>query len=384
MAKFKHKTPGLRPVLILAICGLTVFACSFHFMKSEETARAYPAGCVTQTCHDAADAAAAAEQAAASAAANAQTLEGEVARLNAEIASLEADIQANQAVANDLSGQISENEAKLELQQAALAKLLVSMHFESEPDTIVLLAGSNSLGDFAEKQSRQSTAKSQIAASATAVRELKEDLEKQKASVDALIASAEEKSNQVSAKRNEQDQLKRKYENDSDAFARDAAASRETMQKEIAAEIARYNTGGVVGSGFNSYPYAGNCPRDDSAYIVIGGYVCQCVSYAAWKVQERWGISIWNWGNASNWGNAARSNGYVVNGTPSAGAVAYSTAGIYGHVMWVESVNGNGTVNLTEYNNSSSSASGLPGDFGARYNVNASAYGYIHFDQRLW
>ena len=95
MAKFKHKTPGLRPVLILAICGLTVFACSFHFMKSEETARAYPAGCVTQTCHDAADAAAAAEQAAASAAANAQTLEGEVARLNAEIASLEADIQAS-------------------------------------------------------------------------------------------------------------------------------------------------------------------------------------------------------------------------------------------------------------------------------------------------
>lgn len=384
MVMFKHKTIGLRTILIFAVFGLTAFACSFYFTSTEQNAEAYPAGCVTETCHQAADAAAAAEAAAANAAANAQTLEGEVARLNAEIASLEADIRANQAIASDLSAQIAENEAKLELQQAALAKLLVSMHFEAEPDAIILLAGSNSLGDFAEKQSRQSTAKSQIAASAEAVRKLKEDLESQKASVDALIASAEEKNAQVSAKRNEQAQLKQKYQNDSDAYARDAAASRETMQREIAAEIARYNTGGVVGSGFNSYPYAGNCPGDDSAYIVIGGYVCQCVSYAAWKVQERWGITIRNWGNASSWGAYASSNGYVVNNTPAAGTVGYSTSGIYGHVVWVESVNGNGTINLTEYNNSSSSASGLPGDFGARYNVNASAYRYIHFDQRLW
>ena len=384
MIKHKHKTLGLRSILIFAIFGLTAFACSFYFTEAEDSVQAYPAGCVTQACHEAADAASAAEAAAASAAANAQTLEGEVERLNAEIASLEADIRANQAIAEDLSGQISENEAKLELQQAALAKLLVSMHFESEPDAIVLLAGSNSLGDFAEKQSRQTTAKSQIAASAETVRKLKEDLEQQKTSVDALIASAEEKSSQIAAKRNEQDQLKRKYQNDSDAYARDAAASRETMQKEIAAEIARYNNGGVAGSGFNSYPYAGNCPQDDSRYIVIGGYVCQCVSYAAWKVQERWGISIWNWGNANSWGNYARSNGYVVNNIPAPGTVAYSTAGIYGHVMWVESVNSNGTINLTEYNNYSSSASGLPGDFGARYNVNPQVYNYIHFDQRLW
>ncbi len=384
MVKSRHKTLGLRNLILLGACGVAAVSASFYFFSSEDRARAYPAGCVTQACRNAADAADAAERAAADAAANAKTLEGEVARLNAEIVSLEADISKNQAIAADLYAQITENEAKLSLQQAALAKLLVNAHFEEEPDAIVLLAGSNSLGDFAEKQSRQSTAKSQIASSAEAVRELKEDLERQKTSVDALIASAEASRAEVTVKRNQQDALKEKYKNDSAAYERDANAARETMQQEIAAEIARYNTGGVVGEGNNSYPYARNCPQDNVGYIVVGGYVCQCTSYAGWKAQEYWGIYISSWGDARNWGNSATRAGYVVDNNPAPHSIAYSTAGIYGHVMWVESINANGTINLTEYNNPGSSASGLPGDFGARYNVNPSAYGYIHLDQRLW
>lgn len=380
----QHKTLGLRNLLILGCCGFAAIVASFYFFSSEDPASAYPAGCVTQACRNAADAADAAEHAAADAAANAKTLEGEVARLNAEIASLEADITKNQAIASDLYAQITENEAKLSLQQAALAKLLVNTHFEEEPDAIVLLAGSNSLGDFAEKQSRQTTAKSQIASSAEAVRELKEDLQRQKLSVDALIASAEASRAEITTKRNQQDALKEKYKNDSAAYERDANAARETMQQEIAAEIARYNTGGVVGEGNNSYPYAGNCPQDNVGYIVVGGYVCQCTSYAGWKAQEYWGVYISSWGDAKQWGASATRAGYVVDYNPAPHTIAFSTAGVYGHVMWVESINANGTINLTEYNNPGSSASGLPGDFGARYNVNPNAYGYIHLDQRLW
>jgi len=365
------------------VCGGLI--ASFCLFRQEEApAQAYPAGCVSQACRAAADAATAADRNAANAAANAQTLEGEVARLNAEIAALEAEITANQAVADDLSAQITENEAKLEIQQAALAKLLVNMHFETEPDAIVVLAGSNSLGDYAEKQSRQANAKSQIAASTELIRDLKASLESQKASVDALIASAEASRTEITNKRNQQNALIAKYQNDSAAYERDAAAARETMQQEIAAEIARYNSGGVVGEGYNSYPYADRCPRDNVGYIVVGGYVCQCTSYAGWKVQEFWGVYISSWGNARDWGNTATRLGYVVDNNPTPHSVAYSTSGIYGHVMWVESINANGTINLTEYNNPSSSKSGLPGDFGARYNVNPAAYRYIHFDKKLW
>lgn len=379
-----HKTIGLRTLgLVFLAISLIVWSISQLVTRRDE-AKAYPAGCVTQACREAADAADAAERNAADAAANAQTLEGEVARLNAEIASLEADIVANQAIADDLSAQITENEQKLELQQAALAKLLVNMHFEDEPDAIILLAGSNSLGDYAEKQSRQSTAKSQIAASAEAVRELKENLEGQKASVDALIASAEASRIEANNKRAEQSTLIERYKDNAEAYEHDAASARETMQREIAAEIARYNSSGTVGEGYNSYPYADRCPQDNVGYIVVGGYVCQCTSYAGWKAQEFWGVYISSWGDARSWGASATRAGYVVDSNPTPHSIAYSTSGIYGHVMWVESINANGTINLTEYNNPSSSKSGLPGDFGARYNVNPAAYNYIHFDQRLW
>lgn len=380
----QHKTLGIRGITPIFVGAAVLAGASLFFIDHEDDVNAYPAGCVSQACREASDAATAAECKAAAAASNAQTLEGEVERLNAEIASLEADIVANQAIADDLSGQIAENEAKLELQQSALARMLVEMHFESEPDAIILLAGSSSIGDYAEKQSRQNNAKTQVAISAEAIRELKESLTTQKASVDALIESAEASRAEITAKRNYQNNLIAKYENDSAAYERDAAAARETMQQEIAAEIAKYNTGGVVGEGYNSYPYADRCPRDNVGYIVVGGYVCQCTSYAGWKAQEYFGIYISSWGDAKNWGNTASRLGYVVDNHPAPHTIAYSTSGIYGHVMWVESVNANGTINLSEYNNPSSSKSGLPGDFGARYNVNPAAYRYIHLDQKKW
>ncbi len=380
----QHKTLGIRGITPIFVGAAVLAGASLFFIDHEDDVNAYPAGCVSQACREASDAATAAERKAAAAASNAQTLEGEVERLNAEIASLEADIVANQAIADDLSGQIAENEAKLELQQSALARMLVEMHFESEPDAIILLAGSSSIGDYAEKQSRQNNAKTQVAISAEAIRELKESLTTQKASVDALIESAEASRAEITAKRNYQNNLIAKYENDSAAYERDAAAARETMQQEIAAEIAKYNTGGVVGEGYNSYPYADRCPRDNVGYIVVGGYVCQCTSYAGWKAQEYFGIYISSWGDAKNWGNTASRLGYVVDNHPAPHTIAYSTSGIYGHVMWVESVNANGTINLSEYNNPSSSKSGLPGDFGARYNVNPAAYRYIHLDQKKW
>lgn len=402
VSKRAHKTIGLRKIFAILIILAVIAADSTMILTTEEDAHAYPAGCVSQACREAADRAADAERRASDAASNAQTLAGEVERLNAEIESLEADIAANQAIAADLSAQITENENKLNLQQVALAKLLEKSYREDKDgsDVIILLAGSESIGDFAEKKSRQTSVETQVSTSTKAIKSLKEELENQKNSVDALISSAESKRNEVSEKRNQQNALIAKYEANAEAYEADAAAARETMQKEIAAEIARYNSSGVVGEGYNSYPYSRECP--DYTYAAIanadskyGGYVCQCTSYAGWKAYEAFGVSISGWGNARYWigsggvsktarGRDGNYHAYRVDHNAAPHTVAVSTSGAYGHVMWVESVNGNGTINLTEYNNTASAASHREGDFGARYNVNASAYVYIHFDQPLW
>lgn len=65
------------------------------------------------------------------------------------------------------------------------------------------------------------------------------------------------------------------------------------------------------------------------------------------------------WGNASTWAAAAAQNGYRVDNTPSVGAIAQWNAyadpgsgiGYYGHVAIVESVNGDGTITISEMNN---------------------------------
>lgn len=59
------------------------------------------------------------------------------------------------------------------------------------------------------------------------------------------------------------------------------------------------------------------------------------------------------WGNANNWVNGASADGFVVNNTPSVGAVAQSYAGTngagaVGHVAVVESINGDGSITISE------------------------------------
>ena len=57
------------------------------------------------------------------------------------------------------------------------------------------------------------------------------------------------------------------------------------------------------------------------------------------------------WGNAKNWVYSAQSAGFAVNGTPAAGSIFVDQAGYYGHVGLVESVNSDGSLNITEMNN---------------------------------
>ncbi|QDX00220.1 CHAP domain-containing protein [Staphylococcus chromogenes] len=75
--------------------------------------------------------------------------------------------------------------------------------------------------------------------------------------------------------------------------------------------------------------------------------VGQCTYY----VFDRVGGTIGStWGNANNWASAAAAAGYSVNHTPKAGAIMQTTAGPFGHVAYVESVNANGSITVSEMN----------------------------------
>lgn len=323
---------------------------------------------------------------------SANMLQAKVSELNIQIASAELAIAETTAQVNDLTKQIEETEKKLKSEQEALAELLVNMHFEGDAEPITILAGSSSISDLAEKQARSEVVKQQISATAAKVKEEKEKLEADKAKVEELLASQKAAKAELVSFRAEQQALVEKYKNDAAAYEEIA---RQALEAQRAAEKAEKEAhpelyGGSTYTGYNTYPWQEDCPHRQDAYGTtingryIGGYVCECVSYAGWKVYETYGIAI-AWGNANYWDDRARLYGYRVDHSPEAGSVGQLDDALYGHVWWVESVNSDGSVNVTEYNNAYATQlySGVYryGDFGSRTMdaVTASRYKYIHF-----
>ncbi|CAM4256417.1 CHAP domain-containing protein [Lacicoccus alkaliphilus] len=81
----------------------------------------------------------------------------------------------------------------------------------------------------------------------------------------------------------------------------------------------------------------------------------ECTWYAFERRAELGKAVSGSWGNASNWAGQASAQGLTVNNSPSVGAIiqtpAYSN-GAYGmgHVGVVESVNGDGSITISEMN----------------------------------
>jgi surface antigen len=73
--------------------------------------------------------------------------------------------------------------------------------------------------------------------------------------------------------------------------------------------------------------------------------------YCTWYVKNRRGTSLPNGlGNANTWYARAAASGMSVGSIPRPGAVGTTTSGRWGHVVYVESVNANGSVNISEMN----------------------------------
>lgn len=103
-------------------------------------------------------------------------------------------------------------------------------------------------------------------------------------------------------------------------------------------------------------------------------YYRECTSFVAWCLNSRNDVAFNNsykgvqWGDASNWGSAARSVGITVDKNPAIGSVAWWSSG---HVGWVASVNGS-NVTIEEYNKS------FTGTYNCRTIASSSITGFIH------
>ena len=102
-----------------------------------------------------------------------------------------------------------------------------------------------------------------------------------------------------------------------------------------------------------TYTYLGSTSERQNIEVVgyfydLGGVYGrgQCTQWAWYNRQDLPNTL----GNANAWARNAAAAGYLVDRTPAAGAIFQTTSGWYGHVGYVEAVNEDGSITVTEMN----------------------------------
>ncbi|MBR3172707.1 CHAP domain-containing protein [Candidatus Saccharibacteria bacterium] len=174
-------------------------------------------------------------------------------------------------------------------------------------------------------------------------------------------------------------------ETDPEALAREEAERVANLQQTVAEQNGWYDVASIQ----NTYYWKNECPERINLRLsvydehTLGGYICESVSYAAWMAYRTYDVII-NWGAANNWDDAARMNNYQVDHVPAVKTIGQDDNTPYGHVFWVEKVNPDGSIMVSEYNNTFStqlySGDNHSHDFGVRViQVNGTTrYNYIH------
>ncbi len=290
-----------------------------------------------------------------------------IAKIQASITGLQLKIDANTAAQATLQKQIDAAEAELAKQKDLLGKNLRAMYVEGDISTLEMLASSNDLSQFIDKQQYRDSVKNKITDTLTKVNDLKHQLKDQKEQVDALLKEQQSQQSQLAASRGEQSNLLSYNQSQQADFNAKTRDNQKRIDDLIASQRrANFTTdggyyflrfpGAVRSINPYAYPYAnggfgmspGGC-QDNDGPDQWGYCTRQCVSFAAWAVEASGRSAPRGYGNARDWVAAAYARGIPVYRSPQAGDVAISTSGYWGHAMYVESVSGN-TFHSYEYN----------------------------------
>ena len=323
----------------------------------------------------------------------ASTLEGVIAELQGRINGLEQQIRKNQAVSDDLKQQIVVAEAELAKQKDLLGQNIKAMYMEGQISTIEMLATSKDLSQFVDKQQYREVVESRIKAQVDKITDLKLQLKTQRERIEQLIKEDTILRQNIATQKAEQDRLLGLNQSERNNYNQ----SIQNNNKEIT-ELRRLQYlenvrlfgggGGVVGGG--GYPWgnapclgtgqvAGWCPGYEWGYNgsynnwATGGYAFRnCTDWVAYRVNSTGRHVPSGLGNANSWDNRAPSYGFTVSSTPREGAAAVSNSGYYGHVMYVESVNSDGTITISDYNRAG------PGEYGVK-SISPSGLSFVYF-----
>ena len=284
-------------------------------------------------------------------------IQSQINDLATQIASIQSQIDINTSRSDDLTNQIEAAQKRVEEQKGLLSANIRSMYIEGDISPLEMIASSKNLGDFVDKQEYRDRIKDNISDTMDEIERLKKQLDGQKKEVTKIINEQKSLRGTLSVKNQEAGSKLASVNQDKAGF--DSAIADQSKQiTELRAQQRAANA-----------RFGGSAVAGDPAK---GGYPAKWAN-AAWKVHQS-GRTMPHWGgrgNANQWPNNARAAGIPVDGDPKVGDVAVSTAGYYGHVMYVEAVGG-GKVYVSQYNYH------VNGEYSEMW-VSASGLQFIHF-----
>jgi choline binding protein D len=289
----------------------------------------------------------------------ADNLQSELDKINGQITTIQGQIADSQKKIDNLNAQIKRNEILIKQRRKAMGQVLADMHVDDQISPLEMLASSNSIGDYIDKQEQRSSLRTSLNGKIKEIKALQKKLEENKKLVENTLRDQEAQRNVLSSKQSEKAKLVADTKNDQNAYSA-LAQKRNSEVAKLREEQAAANRralgngvsipGGIPGGG--GYPGVwANAPLD--AYVDPWGlYTRECVSYVAWKIHStgRYVPHFGGAGNANQWPSTAARHGISSGSTPKVGAAAVMNIGYYGHVMYVESVNGDGTITVSDYN----------------------------------
>ncbi|MEI6053799.1 MAG: CHAP domain-containing protein [Candidatus Saccharibacteria bacterium] len=322
----------------------------------------------------------------------ADSINNAVAELETQVGVIQSQINISQVKYDQLVFQIAETEKKISDNRDALGVTIANLYVEDNVSPVEILFGSKNISDYMDKQEYRNSVRNELSATITKIKELKVQLDAEKLNLESILTNQKNQYQALEAKRAEQQKLLDDTRGDEAVYTQLAQASRakkEEVQRQQQAAIQaalRKNgrNGGILLPGDPSnggYPaeYA-NLNYYDYVPDQWGMYARQCVSYVAWKVYQKNGyMPYWGGrGNANQWDDNARNSVPEIptGPTPRVNSAGVLNSGSVGHIVWVEAVNSDGTIDVSQYNLDYGYGPGMY----SRQRVPADAYDvYIYF-----
>lgn len=291
----------------------------------------------------------------------ADSLQNAIAELDAQKAVVQGQIDLSQAKHDQLVTQIVTTQQKITATQAVLASTIADMYVDSKTTPLEMVASSGNISDYVNAQQYTDVASQQIQASIKEIKTLKVTLQKQQAQVDQILADQSAQRAVIQGKTSQQQNLLAQTQGSEAAYQNLVSSSNASIAslkaQQAAANAAaarRYGANETAGDPrHGGYPNSWANATQDTMVDSWGMYNRECVSYVAWRVNQAYGTMPY-WGNiqadAKYWPQNARAAGFGTGSTPKVGSAAVMSHGVYGHVAWVEAVNGDGTVHVSQYN----------------------------------